>query len=166
LRVILLTGDNKRTANAIAKQAGIDEVVAGALPEDKIGKIRELQSKGRVVAFAGDGINDAPALSQADIGIAMGTGTDAAIESADVTLLGGDLERISKAIRLSKLTIRGIRQNLFWAFAFNIIGIPIAGGLLYPLFGWTISPVFAGLAMSLSSVSVVLNSLRLMAKKI
>lgn len=166
IRVILLTGDNERTAGAIAKQAGIKEVLARALPEDKIDKIKELQSQGLVVAFVGDGINDAPALSQADIGIAMGTGTDAAIESADVTLLGGNLERISKAIRLSKLTVRGIRQNLFWAFAYNVIGIPIAAGLLYPLFGWTISPVFAGLAMSLSSVSVVLNSLRLKVKKL
>ena len=166
IKVIMLTGDHKNTAQAIAKEVGIDDVVAEVLPEDKLNKIKELQSQGRIVAMAGDGINDAPALAQADVGIAMGTGTDVAIETAGITLLHGDISKLVKAIRLSKLTMRGIKQNLFWAFFYNIIGIPLAGGLFFPIFGWLLSPVFAGMAMAFSSVSVVGNSLRLKAKKI
>ncbi|MBP9727870.1 MAG: heavy metal translocating P-type ATPase [Candidatus Moranbacteria bacterium] len=166
IKVVMLTGDNQETASFIATQVGIDEVVAEVLPEEKLMKIKALQSAGEVVAMAGDGVNDAPALAQADIGIAMGTGTDVAIESAGITLLRGDLSKLVKAIRLSKLTMRGIKQNLFWAFAYNIIGIPLAAGAFYPLFGWLLSPVFAGLAMALSSVSVVSNSLRLKTKKL
>lgn len=164
VRVVMLTGDNAQTAEYIAKEVGIDEVVAEAMPEDKLNKIKDLQAQGQVVAMAGDGINDAPALAQADVGIAMATGTDVAIESAGITLLGGDISKLVKAIRLSKLTMRGIKQNLFWAFAYNVVGIPLASGLFYPIFGWLLSPVFAGLAMAFSSVSVVGNSLRLKAK--
>ena len=166
IKVVMLTGDNKHTAQAIAREVGIDDVVAEVLPDDKLNKIKELQDQGHVVAMAGDGINDAPALAQADVGIAMGTGTDVAIETAGVTLLGGDISKLVKAVRLSKLTMRGIRQNLFWAFIYNIIGIPLAGGLFFPIFGWLLNPIFAGLAMAFSSVSVVGNSLRLKAKKI
>ena len=166
IKTIMLTGDHKNTALAIAKEVGIDDVVSEVLPDDKLNKIKELQSQGLVVAMAGDGINDAPALAQADIGIAMGTGTDVAIETAGITLLHGDISKLVKAIRLSKFTMRGIKQNLFWAFIYNIVGIPLAGGLFYPIFGWLLSPVFAGLAMAFSSVSVVGNSLRLKTKKI
>ncbi|MFI5260524.1 MAG: heavy metal translocating P-type ATPase [Candidatus Paceibacteria bacterium] len=166
IKVVMLTGDNAQTAAFIAAQAGIDEVVADVLPEDKLRKIQELQAAGQIVAMAGDGINDAPALAQADVGIAMATGTDVAIESAGITLLHGDISKLVKAIRLSRLTMRGIKQNLFWAFAYNVIGIPIATGIFYPVFGWLLSPVFAGLAMALSSVSVVSNSLRLKTKSI
>ena len=166
IRVIMLTGDNKNTAGAIAKDIGIDEVVAEVLPEDKLNTIKELQGQGRIVAMAGDGINDAPALAQADVGIAMGTGTDVAIETAGITLLHGDISKLVKAVRLSKLTMRGIKQNLFWAFIYNIIGIPLAAGIFYPVFGWLLSPVFAGFAMAFSSVSVVGNSLRLKAKNL
>jgi len=166
IKTIMLTGDDKNTGQAIAKEVGIDTVVAEVLPEDKLKKIKELQNSGQIVAMAGDGVNDAPALAQADVGLAMSTGTDAAIETADITLLHGDISKIVKAIRLSKLTMRGIKQNLFWAFVYNLAGIPIAAGLLYPFFGWLLSPVFAGLAMALSSVSVVLNSLRLKSKKL
>lgn len=166
IKTIMLTGDDKNTGQAIAKEVGIDTVVAEVLPEDKLKKIKELQNSGQVVAMAGDGVNDAPALAQADVGLAMSTGTDAAIETADITLLHGDISKIVKAIRLSRLTMRGIKQNLFWAFFYNLAGIPIAAGLLYPFFGWLLSPVFAGLAMALSSVSVVLNSLRLKTKKL
>lgn len=161
IKVVMLTGDDKNTARYIADQVGIDEVVAEVLPEDKLNKIKELQAQGKIVAMAGDGVNDAPALAQADVGIAMATGTDVAIESAGITLLNGDISKLVKAVRLSKLTMRGIKQNLFWAFAYNVIGIPLAGGLFYPFFGWLLSPVFAGLAMAFSSVSVVSNSLRL-----
>ena len=164
IKVVMLTGDDKNTARFIADQIGIDEVVAEVLPEDKLNKIKELQRDGKVVAMAGDGVNDAPALAQADIGIAMATGTDVAIESAGITLLHGDISKLVKAIRLSKLTMRGIKQNLFWAFFYNIVGIPLASGIFYPFFGWLLSPVFAGLAMAFSSVSVVGNSLRLKAK--
>ncbi len=164
IRVVMLTGDNAQTADFIAKQVGIDEVVAEVMPEDKLNKIKELQAEGRVVAMAGDGINDAPALAQADVGIAMATGTDVAIESAGITLLHGDISKMVKAVRLSRLTMRGIRQNLFWAFAYNVIGIPLATGMFYPVFGWLLNPMFAGLAMALSSVSVVGNSLRLKTK--
>lgn len=164
IRVVMLTGDNAQTADYIAKQVGIDEVVAEVMPEDKLHTIKQLQAEGRIVAMAGDGINDAPALAQADVGIAMATGTDVAIESAGITLLHGDISKLVKAIRLSKLTMRGIKQNLFWAFAYNIVGIPLATGMLYPVFGWLLNPMFAGLAMALSSVSVVGNSLRLKTK--
>ena len=166
IKVVMLTGDNKNTARHIANLVGIDDVVAEVMPEDKLNKIKELQSQGKIVAMAGDGVNDAPALAQADIGIAMATGTDVAIESAGITLLHGDISKLVKAIRLSKLTMRGIKQNLFWAFAYNVIGIPIAGGLFYPIFGLLLNPAFAGLAMALSSVSVVSNSLRLKSKKL
>lgn len=166
IRVVMLTGDDKNTAQAIASQVGIDEVVAEVLPQDKMDKVKALQAKGEIVAMAGDGVNDAPALAQADVGIAMATGTDVAIESAGITLLGGDISKLVKAIRLSKLTMRGIKQNLFWAFIYNIIGIPLAGGLFYPFFGWLLNPIFAGLAMAFSSVSVVSNSLRLKTKKL
>jgi P-type E1-E2 ATPase len=161
IKVVMLTGDNAKTARAIADSAGIDEVFAEVLPNQKADKIKELQARGEKVAMAGDGINDAPALAQSDVGIAMGTGTDVAIESADITLLKGDISRIPKALKLSKRTIRTIRQNLFWAFIYNVIGIPLAAGLLYPFFGVSLSPAFAGLAMAFSSVSVVTNSLRL-----
>ncbi|MBI4086739.1 heavy metal translocating P-type ATPase [Candidatus Kaiserbacteria bacterium] len=166
ITVVMLTGDNKNTAEYIAAQVGIDEVVAEVSPEDKQKKIQELQAGGKIVAMAGDGVNDAPALAQADVGIAMATGTDVAIESAGITLLHGDISKLEKAVNLSKLTMRGIKQNLFWAFIYNIVGIPLAGGLFYPLFGWLLSPVFAGLAMALSSVSVVGNSLRIKAKRL
>ena len=166
INVILLTGDDDNVARHIASLAGIDTVIAHALPEDKLKKIQSLQSEGRKVAMAGDGVNDAPALAKADVGIAMGTGTDVAIETAGITLLHGDISKLVQAIRLSKFTMRGIKQNLFWAFAYNIVGIPIAGGALFPFFGWLLNPVFAGLAMAFSSVSVVGNSLRLKAKKI
>ena len=166
IKIIMLTGDHKNTAQAIAKEVGIDEVVAEMLPDEKLNKIKELQGQGRIVAMAGDGINDAPALAQADVGIAMGTGTDVAIETAGITLLHGDISKLVKAIRLSKFTMRGIKQNLFWAFIYNIIGIPLAGGLFFPIFGWLLNPIFAGLAMAFSSVSVVGNSLRLKAKKL
>ena len=166
IQVVMLTGDDKNTAKAIAKEVGIDSVFAEVLPEDKQNKIKELQSGGRVVVMAGDGVNDAPALAQADVGIAMATGTDVAIETAGITLLHGDISKLVKAVNLSKMTMRGIKQNLFWAFIYNIVGIPLASGVLYPVFGWLLSPVFAGLAMAFSSVSVVGNSLRLKAKKL
>jgi Cu2+-exporting ATPase/Cu+-exporting ATPase len=166
IKVVMLTGDDERAAKHMASLVGIDDVVAHVLPQDKLAKIKELQSQGRIVAMAGDGVNDAPALAQADVGIAMGTGTDVAIESAGITLLGGDISKLVKAIKLSKITMRGIKQNLFWAFIYNIIGIPLAAGVFYPVFGWLLSPVFAGMAMALSSVSVVGNSLRIKTKKL
>jgi len=166
IKVVMLTGDNKNTAHYIADQVGIDEVVAEVLPADKLAKVTELQNTGQIIAMAGDGVNDAPALAQADIGIAMATGTDVAIESAGITLLHGDISKLVKAVRLSKFTMRGIKQNLFWAFIYNIVGIPLAGGVFFPLFGWLLSPVFAGFAMAMSSVSVVGNSLRLKVKKL
>lgn len=166
IKIVMLTGDDKNTALSIAKQVGIDDVVAEVLPDDKLKKIKELQVEGKVVAMAGDGVNDAPALAQADVGIAMATGTDVAIETAGITLLHGDISKLVKAISLSKITMRGIKQNLFWAFIYNIVGIPLASGIFYPVFGWLLSPVFAGLAMAFSSVSVVGNSLRLKAKKL
>lgn len=161
ISVVMLTGDNKDTARAIAKSVGIDKVFAEVLPDDKLKKIKELQNEGRLVAMAGDGVNDAPALAQADVGIAMGTGADVAIETAGITLLHGDISKLVKTFRLSRLTMRGIKQNLFWAFIYNLAGIPIAAGILFPFFGVLLSPVFAGLAMAFSSVSVVTNSLRL-----
>jgi Cu2+-exporting ATPase/Cu+-exporting ATPase len=166
ITVIMLTGDDERAAKYIAGLVGIDEVVAHVLPEDKLKKIQSLQAEGKIVAMAGDGVNDAPALAQANVGIAMGTGTDVAIESAGITLLHGDISKLVKAIRLSKITMRGIKQNLFWAFIYNIVGIPLAAGALYPFFGWLLNPIFAGLAMAFSSVSVVTNSLRIKAKKL
>ncbi len=166
IKVTMLTGDNKQTAEAIAKEVGIDTVVAEVLPQEKLRHVKELQSQGHIVAMAGDGVNDAPALAQADVGIAMGTGTDVAIETAGITLLHGDISKLVKAVKLSKMTIRGIKQNLFWAFFYNIVGIPLAAGIFFPFFGWLLSPVFAGFAMAFSSVSVVGNSLRLKAKKL
>jgi Cu2+-exporting ATPase/Cu+-exporting ATPase len=166
IKVVMLTGDDEKAAKYIASLVGIDEVIAHVLPQDKLEKIKTLQSAGHIVVMAGDGVNDAPALAQADVGIAMGTGTDVAIESAGITLLGGDISKLVKAIRLSKMTMRGIKQNLFWAFIYNIFGIPLAAGAFYPIFGWLLNPVFAGLAMAFSSVSVVSNSLRIKAMKI
>ncbi len=166
IKVVMLTGDDEKAAKYMASLVGIRDVVAHVLPQDKLMKIKELQSQGRIVAMAGDGVNDAPALAQADVGIAMGTGTDVAIESAGITLLGGDISKLVKAIKLSKITMRGIKQNLFWAFIYNIVGIPLAAGVLYPVFGWLLNPIFAGFAMAMSSVSVVSNSLRIKAKKL
>ena len=157
----MLTGDNQATAQEIARSLGIDEFKAEVLPAQKAEIIKQLQSEGRKVAMAGDGINDAPALAQADVGIAMGTGTDVAIESAGITLLKGDLEGILRARKLSQATMRNIRQNLFFAFLYNSIGVPIAAGVLYPVFGILLSPILAAAAMSFSSVSVITNSLRL-----
>ncbi len=162
----MVTGDNQSTANAVAKKLGIDEVRAEVLPEMKGEIVRNLQSQGLKVAMAGDGINDAPALAQAEVGVAMGTGTDVAMESAGVTLVKGDIMGIVRAHRLSQATMRNIKQNLFFAFIYNILGIPLAAGILYPSFGLLLSPMFASLAMSLSSVSVIINSLRLNKAKI
>jgi Cu+-exporting ATPase len=161
LEVLMLSGDNRQTAQAVARQAGISEVLAEVLPADKAAKIRELQQQGQVVAMVGDGINDAPALAQADIGIALGTGTDVALEAADITLLRDDLTAIPQAIALSRQMMRIIRQNLFWAFFYNLIALPVAAGALYPLWGWQLNPALAAASMAMSSVSVVTNSLRL-----
>ena len=159
--IVMLSGDARATAEAVGRQLGIDEVIGEVLPEQKVEKIKALQASGRFVAMAGDGINDAPALAQAQVGIAMGTGTDVAIESAGVTLVKGDLRGIAKAIRLSHATMRNVKQNLFFAFIYNALGVPIAAGVLYPVFGLLLSPIFAGAAMAMSSVSVVSNALRL-----
>jgi Cu+-exporting ATPase len=161
VRIVMLTGDNRTTAEAVARKLGIDEIQAEVLPEQKGEIIKRLQAERRMVAMAGDGVNDAPALAQAHVGIAMGTGTDVAMESAGVTLVKGDLRGIAKARRLSRGTMRNIRQNLFFAFVYNVLGIPVAAGALYPFFGWLLSPVVASAAMTFSSVSVIGNALRL-----
>ena len=162
----MLTGDNRRTAEAVARKLGIDQVEADVLPEQKHEVIERLRRDGRVVAMAGAGVNDAPALAAADVGIAMGTGADVAVESAGVTLIRGDLQSIAKVRRLSAATMRNIKQNLFFAFAYNALGVPIAAGVLYPVIGMLLSPIIAAAAMSLSSVSVIGNALRLRTQKI
>jgi len=161
LKLVMLTGDHPDTAAAIAKQAGISEVIARVLPDQKRSNIEDLQNGGTVVAMVGDGINDAPALAQADVGIAMGSGTDIAMESGDIVLMKGNLEGVVTALKLSRAVMKNIRQNLFWAFGYNVIGIPVAAGLLYIFGGPTLNPMLAGAAMALSSVSVVSNALRL-----
>jgi Cu+-exporting ATPase len=164
LRIVMMTGDSKTTANAVAKKLGLDDVIAEVLPDQKADHVARLQLQGRRVAMAGDGINDAPALARADVGIAMGTGTDVAMESAHVTLVKGDLRGIARARALSRTTMSNIKQNLFFAFVYNTAGIPIAAGVFYPLTGWLLSPMIAAAAMSLSSVSVIGNALRLRAR--
>src|SRR5262249_10102685 len=161
LRIVMLTGDNRTTAQAVAARLGIDDVRAEGLPTEKRTAIAELQRRGRIVAMAGGGISDAPALAEASVGIAMGTGTDVAIESAGITLVRGDLRGIVRARRLSRATMRNIRQNLFLAFVYNAVGVPVAAGVLYPFTGLLISPIWASAAMTFSSVSVILNALRL-----
>jgi Cu+-exporting ATPase len=161
LRIVMLTGDDRTTAESVARQLGLDEVMADVLPDQKAEVVRRLQGEGRVVAMAGDGVNDAPALARAHVGIAMGTGTDVAMESAGVTLVRGDLRGILRARRLSRGAMRNIRQNLFFAFAYNALGVPVAAGILYPALGLLASPMIAAAAMSLSSVSVIGNALRL-----
>jgi Cu+-exporting ATPase len=161
VQVIMLTGDNRITAEAVAKKLGIARIEAEVLPEQKASIVKQLQAQGRIVAMAGDGVNDAPALAQAQVGIAMGTGTDVAMESAGVTLIKGDLIGIVRAVRLSRATMKNIRQNLFFAFVYNSLGVPVAAGVLYPSFGLLLSPIIAAAAMSFSSVSVILNALRL-----
>ena len=160
IHVVMLTGDNERTAKAIGVQAGVDEVIAGVLPDGKESVIRSLKKKGKV-AMVGDGINDAPALTRADMGIAIGAGTDIAIDAADVVLMKSRLTDVAAAIRLSRATLRNIHENLFWAFIYNVIGIPLAAGVWYPIFGWLLNPMFGAAAMSLSSFCVVSNALRL-----
>jgi Cu+-exporting ATPase len=161
IRIVMLTGDSRTTAGVVAKKLNLDEVVAEVLPDQKVEVVKKLQTEGRFVAMAGDGINDAPALAQAQVGIAMGTGTDVAMKSADVTLVKGDLRGIVRARVLSRLTMKNIKQNLFFAFIYNSLGVPIAAGVLYPFFGVLLSPMIAAAAMSFSSVSVIGNALRL-----
>ena len=161
VRIVMLSGDTLATAQAVARRLGIDEIIAEVLPDQKAAVVRRLKSDGHTVAMAGDGINDAPALAEADVGIAMGTGTDVAMESAGVTLVKGDLRGIARARRLSEVTMRNVKQNLFFSFVYNSLGVPLAAGVLYPAFGIMLSPMVAAAAMSLSSVSVVGNALRL-----
>ena len=161
VRIVMLTGDSRRTAEAVAKKLGLDTVEAEVLPDQKSERVAALMREGRVVAMAGDGINDAPALARAHVGLAMGSGTDVAMESAGVTLVKGDLRGVARARKLSRHVMRNIRQNLFWAFAYNAAGVPLAAGVLYPPFGLLLSPMVASAAMSLSSVSVIANALRL-----
>jgi Cu+-exporting ATPase len=161
LEIVLLTGDDRKTAEAVARAVGIERVIAQVLPDEKLEQVRRVQRQGKVVALVGDGLNDAPALAQADIGIAMGTGVDVALEAADVVLMRSDLLGVADAIGLSRRTMRIVRQNLFWAFVYNVIGIPVAAGALYPAFGLLLTPAMAAAAMAASSVSVVSNSLRL-----
>ena len=161
LEVIMLTGDNCKTAQVVAEQLGIERVVSEVLPSGKVAEIERIKKSGHCVAMVGDGINDAPALASADVGVAMGSGADVSMEASDITLVGSDLKAVVKSIELSKATMSKIRQNLFWAFFYNIVGIPIAAGMLYPVYGILLQPVFAAVAMSLSSVSVVGNSLLL-----
>jgi len=166
IKVVMLTGDNRRTADAVAKQLGLDAVEAEIEPAGKVAHVKKLRAEGKHVAMAGDGINDAPALSEAEVGIAMGTGTDVAMQSAGITLVKGDLRGIAKAIRLSRGTMGNIRQNLFFAFIYNGLGIPVAAGVLYPFLGLLLNPIIAGAAMSLSSVTVIGNALRLRKMKL
>jgi Cu2+-exporting ATPase len=166
IHVLMLTGDNQFTAKAVAEELNLDGYESGFLPIDKLNKVKELQQQHNIVAMAGDGINDAPALAQANVGIAMGTGTDVAIQSAGLTLVKGDLQGILRARKLSKEVMKNIRQNLFFAIIYNMVGVPIAAGILFPAFNLLLSPMLAALAMSLSSVSVIVNSLRLRTKKI
>jgi Cu+-exporting ATPase len=166
IQVVMLTGDSRTTAEAVAKKLKIDRVMAEVLPDQKVGEVKHLQEEGHTVAMAGDGINDAPALAQAHVGIAMGTGTDVAMESAGVTLVKGDLRGIVRARLLSRATMRNIKQNLFWAFVYNSFGVPVAAGVLYPFFGILLSPMIAAAAMSFSSVSVISNALRLRRTKL
>jgi Cu+-exporting ATPase len=161
IRIVMLTGDSRTTAEAVARKLEIDEVVAEVLPDQKVDAVKRFQNAGRIVAMAGDGINDAPALVQAHVGIAMGTGTDVAMQSADVTLVKGDLRGIVRARSLSRATMTNIKQNLFFAFIYNTLGVPVAAGVLYPFFGILLSPMIAAAAMSFSSVSVIANALRL-----
>jgi Cu+-exporting ATPase len=161
IRVVMLTGDDRRTAASVARSVGIHDVVAEVLPDRKLDEVQRIQAEGRVVAMVGDGLNDAPALAQSDVGIALGTGTDVAMETGSITLMRGDLLAVPQAIRLARRTMRVIRQNLFWAFVYNVIGIPVAAGVLFPSFGILLTPALAAGAMAVSSVSVVTNSLRL-----
>jgi Cu+-exporting ATPase len=161
LDVVMLTGDNQRAADAVGREAGVDRVVAAVLPEGKVAEVARLQAQGKVVAMVGDGINDGAAIARSDLGFAIASGTDVAVEAADVALMRGDLGGVVRAIRLSRRTMRTMKQNLFWAFVYNVIGIPIAAGVLYPFFGVLLSPILASAAMAFSSVSVVSNSLRL-----
>ena len=166
MKVVMITGDNQRTADAIARRLNIDDVVAEVLPEGKVEAIRKLKTRHGRLAFVGDGVNDAPALAEADVGLAIGAGADIAIEAADVVLMSGSLEGVPNAIALSSATIRNIRQNLFFAFIYNAVGVPVAAGILYPVFGILLSPMLAAAAMSLSSVSVISNALRLRSLKL